>query len=401
VSAALRGGVFTGPTDDLSDLRALVDEIGERSFDARIGRRSLPDGVDHDAWRHLQDAGLTRLASTPDSGGGATEVALILRSLARHAVTVPLAETDVLACWLAGEAGLAVPETGLVTLALGEVSPAGELSAVPYAAAADAVVLALRDGDLLRVAAETGHDLSSLRLVGGGGAPRPPEQVRRISTSFARAAPNNGWGMTETNAIGAGITGPEYLDRPDTSGRAAPVLDLRVVGDDGEPLTPGEAGELQVCGSSVFVGYWNRPEDTEASFDGPWFRTGDVARIDDEGFVTIVDRIKDLIIRGGENIGCGQVEAALSTHPLVREVAVYAVPDERLGEEVGATVYGPAGLDPEELQEYLVGRIAPFAIPQYVTVTMVPLPRTATGKIFKRRIREEAIAEYRAAGILP
>jgi len=255
-------------------------------------------------------------------------------------------------------------------------------------------------GDLLRVAAETGHDLSSLRLVGGGGAPRPPEQVRRISTSFARAAPNNGWGMTETNAIGAGITGPEYLDRPDTSGRAAPVLDLRVVGDDGEPLTPGEAGELQVCGSSVFVGYWNRPEDTEASFDGPWFRTGDVARIDDEGFVTIVDRIKDLIIRGGENIGCGHVEAAILTHPLAREAAVYGVPDERLGEEVGATVYGAPGLDPDELQAYLADHLGRFQIPQYLTVTMIPLPRTATGKILKRRLRDEALRDLRAAGLL-
>jgi len=255
-------------------------------------------------------------------------------------------------------------------------------------------------GDLLRVAAETGHDLSSLRLVGGGGAPRPPEQVRRISTSFARAAPNNGWGMTETNAIGAGITGPEYLERPDTSGRAAAVLDLRVVGDDGEPLPPGESGELQVRGSSVFVGYWNRPEDTEASFDGPWFRTGDVARIDDDGFVTIVDRIKDLIIRGGENIGCGHVEAAILTHPLAREAAVYGVPDERLGEEVGATVYGAPGLDPDELQAYLADHLGRFQIPQYLTVTMIPLPRTATGKILKRQLRDEALRDLRAAGLL-
>ncbi len=255
-------------------------------------------------------------------------------------------------------------------------------------------------GDLLRVAAETGHDLSSLRLVGGGGAPRPPEQVRRISTSFAKAAPNNGWGMTETNAIGAGITGPEYLERPDTSGRSSAILDLRVVGEDGEPLSAGVPGELQVRGSSVFVGYWNRPEDTEASFDGPWFRTGDVARIDDEGFVTIVDRIKDLIIRGGENIGCGHVEAAILMHPLAREAAVYGIPDERLGEEVGATVYGAPGLDPDELQAFLADHLGRFEIPQYLTVTLVPLPRTATGKILKRRLRDEALRDLRAAGLL-
>ncbi len=254
--------------------------------------------------------------------------------------------------------------------------------------------------DLLEEAATSGRDLSSLRLVGGGGAPRPPEQVRRIGSSFDRAAPNNGWGMTETNAIGAGVTGGDYRDRPDVAGRSSAILDLRVVDDEGRVVPAGEPGELQVRGTSVFEEYWGHPEATAASFVDGWFRTGDVASIDDEGFVRIVDRIKDLIIRGGENIGCGQVEAALATHPNVREVAVYAVPDERLGEEVGATVFGPAGLDPEELQAYLVGRIADFAIPQYLTVTMVPLPRTATGKILKRQVQQEALADLRAAGLL-
>lgn len=254
--------------------------------------------------------------------------------------------------------------------------------------------------DLLAEASTSGRDLSSLRLVGGGGAPRPPEQVRRISSSFDRAAPNNGWGMTETNAIGAGVTGVDYVARPEVSGRPSVVLDLRVVDESGAALEPGEPGELQVRGSSVFTEYWGHPEATAAAFVDGWFRTGDVAVIEADGFVTIVDRIKDLIIRGGENIGCGQVEAALTEHPLVREVAVYGVPDERLGEEVGATVYGPAGLDPEELQDFLVGRVARFAIPRYLTVTMTPLARTATGKIFKRQVRAEALADLRAAGLL-
>ena len=255
-------------------------------------------------------------------------------------------------------------------------------------------------GDLLRVATETGHDLSSLRLVGGGGAPRPPSQVSAITSSFAKAAPNNGWGMTETNAIGAGITGGDYSDRPSTSGRVSAVLDLRVVDDDGNVLGVGERGELQVRGTSVFVGYWNQPDATADSFVDGWFRTGDVAYLDEDGFVFIVDRIKDLIIRGGENIGCGHVEAALLLHPLVREAAVYSVPDERLGEEVGATVFAAAGLDVDELLVFLEDHLGRFEIPSYLTAVMTPLPRTATGKIFKRQLQAEMLHDLRAAGVI-
>ncbi|MEN9628348.1 MAG: hypothetical protein RJA10_1575, partial [Pseudomonadota bacterium] len=217
-------------------------------------------------------------------------------------------------------------------------------------------------GDLVRVAQSGKHDLGTLLFVGGGGAARAPEQVRQIRASFAQAMPNIGWGMTETNAIGAGIGGEDYLARPASSGRCSQVLQLQVVGDDGQPLPPGERGELLVRGTSVFRGYWNRPDTQASAFIGDWFRTGDVALIDDEGYLFIVDRIKDLIIRGGENIGCGQVEAALLTHPDVSEAAVYAVPDERLGEEVGATVYGSPTLNPDALREYLADKLARFEV---------------------------------------
>ncbi|OYU73826.1 MAG: fatty acid--CoA ligase, partial [Burkholderiales bacterium PBB5] len=154
-------------------------------------------------------------------------------------------------------------------------------------------------GDMVRVAQAGGHDLSSLLVLGGGGAPRPPEQVRQIKASFTNALPNIGWGMTETNAIGAGVGGEDYLNRPASSGRCSQVLQLKVVGDDGQALPAGERGELLVRGTSVFAGYWNRPDTNAQSFtDGDWFRTGDVAYLDDEGFLFIVDRIKDLIIRG-------------------------------------------------------------------------------------------------------
>jgi long-chain acyl-CoA synthetase len=252
-------------------------------------------------------------------------------------------------------------------------------------------------GDLVRIARDSQHDLSSLLTVGGGGAPRAPEQVRQIDAAFAQALPNTGWGMTETNGIGTGIGGFDYLEHPASSGRCSAVLELKVVDEQFNALPAGERGELLIRGTSLFRGYWNRPEaNTEAFVDG-WFRTGDVAYIDTDGYLYIVDRIKDLIIRGGENIGCGQVEAALLMHPDVLEAAVYAVPDERLGEEVGATLHARPTLDVEALKEFLADHLAKFEIPRYFRLSPVPLPRTASGKILKRELRDEAVRTLRAA----
>lgn len=247
--------------------------------------------------------------------------------------------------------------------------------------------------DLVRVARTTNHDLSTLRTVGGGGAARAPEQVRQIDEAIETAVPNTGWGMTETNAIGAGISGKDYLDHPASSGRCPAVMQLRIVDDAGVTLPAGERGELLVRGAAMFREYWNRPDATaDSHVDGDWFRTGDVAQLDDEGYLYIVDRIKDLIIRGGENIGCGAVEFALLLHPKVHEAAVYAVPDERLGEEVGATVHGDADLDVDELRTFLGDHLARFEVPRYITVSPEPLPRTASGKILKRELRDKAAA---------
>ncbi len=254
------------------------------------------------------------------------------------------------------------------------------------------VAPAAMTGDLVAVAKAKRHDLSSLISVGGGGAPRAPEQVRQIGASFGGAMPNTGWGMTETNAIGTGIGGPDYLTRPASSGRCSLVLDIKIVDEAGITVTQGQRGELLVRGASVFTGYWNLPEVNARAFEDGWFRTGDVALLDDEGFLFIVDRIKDLIIRGGENIGCGQVEAALLLHPDVAEAAVYAVPDARLGEEVGATVHGSASLDVEALRAFVSGHLARFEVPRYILKSSAPLPRTPSGKIHKRQIRAEALA---------
>ena len=188
----LRGGVFADGTDELTDLRRLADEIGGRSFEARIGQRTLPDNLDRTAWRHLEEAGLTRLLSTHDSGAGPREAAVVLRALARHAVTVPLAETDVLACWLAAVAGIDVPPTGPLTVAVGATRRSGgrlvaEVAAVPYAADSTAVVLALRDGDRLVVASCDPAGLSISSGHNAGGEPRDTVTVDADYADFAAA----------------------------------------------------------------------------------------------------------------------------------------------------------------------------------------------------------------------
>jgi len=250
-------------------------------------------------------------------------------------------------------------------------------------------------GDLVQEARRTNRDLSTLMSVGGGGAPRAPEQVKNIDDAFEQAMPGTGWGMTETNAIGTGIGGQDYLDRPASSGRCSPVLELKVINEAGSELPANERGELLVRGASVFQGYWNRPDaNAEVFIDDDWMKTGDVAYLDDEGFLFIVDRIKDLVIRGGENIGCGEVEAALLEHPLILEASVYAVPDERLGEEVGATFYSEDALAEDELREFLRTKLSRFQIPRYIWSNDEPLPRTASGKILKRQLRDEASERF-------
>ncbi len=255
------------------------------------------------------------------------------------------------------------------------------------------VAPAAMTGDLVNASIGSNYDLSSLQVVGGGGAPRAPEQVKNIAGSFQNALPNTGWGMTETNAIGTGIGGLDYVDHPASSGRVSAVLDLRVLDENGNALPAGERGELQIRGVSIIQGYWDRDEANAETFDGDWLRTGDVAYLDDEGYLYIVDRIKDLVIRGGENIGCAEVEAGLLEHPLVLEASVYAVPDERLGEEVGTTIYCEDAIEEEALRSFLAEHIARFKIPRYITMASEPLPRIASGKINKRAIREQFVAQ--------
>ena len=246
-------------------------------------------------------------------------------------------------------------------------------------------------GDVVVASATTQRDISSLHVLGGGGAPRAPEQVRAIDAIADQLMPATGWGMTETNAIGAGIAGIDYLTHPASAGLHSAVMSLRIVADNGNECQIGNSGELQIRGTSLFKEYWNNPTATAAAFDGDWFRTGDAAVFNADGFLHIVDRIKDIIIRGGENIGCGSVEAALAEHPNILEASVYSIPDERLGEEVGATIYTTKVLDDQELRAFLASRLAHFEIPRHVSQRSDPLPRIASGKIAKRQLRTDAI----------
>lgn len=249
-------------------------------------------------------------------------------------------------------------------------------------------------GDLVAFSRQTGRKFSTLITIGGGGASRAPEQVRAIDAVFEKAFPGTGWGMTETNAIGVGIAAADYLRKPESSGRVSAVLDIRVVDENNKPVPTGQRGELQIRGASIMRGYYNNPKANAENFvDGDWFKTGDVAIIDEEGFVFIVDRIKDLVIRGGENIGCGAVEYALQEHPAVQEACVYGVPDQRLGEEVAATLYVNAPVSEADLRAFLESRLAKFQIPRYFRFETEPLPRGATGKILKKDLRAQAAKE--------
>ncbi|MAI41048.1 MAG: fatty acid--CoA ligase [Gammaproteobacteria bacterium] len=248
---------------------------------------------------------------------------------------------------------------------------------------------ATMSGDLVDAAKVSGRDLSSLQSVGGGGAPRSPNQVRDIAATFNNAMPSTGWGMTETNSVGTGIGGEDYLQHPNSVGVCHAALEMRVVKDE-KVLQAGETGELQIKGASIIEGYWEQPEATKKAFDGEWLRTGDIGYIDTQGYVYIIDRIKDLVIRGGENIGSAEVESALNEHADVIEASVYAVPDERYGEEVGVTIYSQGSPDPEELRDFLKERIAQFKIPRYIEITNTSLPRLASGKINKRDLRIKA-----------
>ncbi len=241
--------------------------------------------------------------------------------------------------------------------------------------------------DLLEQPRFREFDTSSLSAVGGGGAPAPPRLVERVEHSFERGRPSLGYGMTETNAYGPGNYGDDYVAHPTSTGRVPTiVMDAQVRDARGREVPLGERGEIWLNGPTLFRGYWNKPEATESTLEDGWLRTGDLGRLDAEGFLYIEDRAKDMIIRAGENVYCAEVEAAIYEHPGVYEAAAFGLPHERLGEEVACVIRlkDGASLSVEDLHAHLSSRLANFKIPTRVALTDEALPRNPAGKLLKR-----------------
>ncbi|WP_153504853.1 class I adenylate-forming enzyme family protein [Cumulibacter manganitolerans] len=228
------------------------------------------------------------------------------------------------------------------------------------------------------------YDMSGVRWVGYGGAPIAPALVHQLREAFPKAGLKNGFGMTESASLMTVLPDEYAADHADSVGFACPVVDLAVDQPDEDGV-----GELLARGPNITSGYWNKPDATLDAFDGDWLHTGDLARIDDDGFVYIVDRAKDMINRGGENVYCVEVENALAAIPGIAESAVIAVPDEVMGEKVGAVIVPAPGatLDPAEIADSLRGTLADFKIPQYIHIAGEPLPRNPGGKVLKPGLR--------------
>jgi long-chain acyl-CoA synthetase len=237
------------------------------------------------------------------------------------------------------------------------------------------------------------RDTSTLAGMGGGGAPLQPDLVDKIDKSLAGGAPSTGYGLTETHGIVTANSGSLYVAKPASCGRVVPTLEAKLVDENDNEVPPGQPGELCVRGAIVIKGYLNRPEATADSIRDGWFHTGDIATIDDDGFVFIVDRIKDMVLRGGENVYCSEVESAIYELDGVAEAAVFGVPDDRLGEIVGAAiVLSPgASLTEDELLAALGEHLAKFKIPERVWFLNDSLPRNANGKFVKRELKESLL----------
>jgi len=235
------------------------------------------------------------------------------------------------------------------------------------------------------------YDLSSIESVAYGGAPAAPELVKLIKSRFPAAAPSQGWGMTETSATAVSNTAEDYERKPSSTGVCAATGEAKIVDPDGKVLGPNEVGELWYKGPIVVRGYWENPKATAETFFNGWVRTGDLAKIDEEGFIYIVDRAKDMLIRGGENIYCVEVENALYDHPAVMDAAVIGKPHQTLGEEPLAVVHLKPGMaaNVAELRHHVAQKLAAFKVPVDVIFWPETLPRNANGKIMKKELKKQ------------
>ena len=240
------------------------------------------------------------------------------------------------------------------------------------------------------------RDISSLESYGYGGAAAAPELTQKFAKLLPHIPPGQGYGATETSSVSTANSAEDYMNRPDSVGLAVPVVDLKVVDTDGNEVPRGQPGELWIRGPNVVKGYWNNPEASAKSFTDGWYHTGDIVRMDEEGFVFILDRAKDMLIRGGENIYCVEIEDALLSHPAVIDAAVVGLPHRILGEEVGAVVQLKTGEHATEdhLIEH-VGKLLPkHKTPVRIDVRREEFPRNASGKTLKPKLREEMLASH-------
>ncbi len=245
--------------------------------------------------------------------------------------------------------------------------------------------------DFFELAKSTGADISSLCSLGSGGSASPPKVLRLADDVLGSPYFGGGYGMTESNAVCASATGDAYRAKPGCSGIVAPIVDVESRDENGNVVPAGEPGELWIKSITCISEYLNNPEATAKTFADGWMATGDIGYVDDDGFIFIVDRAKDMVIRGGENIACGEVEGCLVDHPAVQDVAVFGIPHERLGEELAVVVQPKPGtaIDSEEVQAWVKDRLASFKVPSQVFISAEPLPRNVTGKLLKRNIREQ------------
>jgi long-chain acyl-CoA synthetase len=245
---------------------------------------------------------------------------------------------------------------------------------------------------LIEHPARANYDLSSLESVAYGGAPSAPELVRKLKETFPKSMSGNGWGMTETCATVTSNGAEDYMNRPDSCGPPVPVSELQIRDPaDGVTVLPvGQVGELWSNGPQVVKGYWNKPEATAQTFVDGWVRTGDLAKLDEEGFCFIIDRAKDMLIRGGENIYCIEVENVLYDHPAVMDAALVGIPHRTLGEEPAAVVTLKPGAHAteDELRAHVAERLAAFKVPVRVKFWHEVLPRNPQGKILKNELKK-------------
>lgn len=240
-----------------------------------------------------------------------------------------------------------------------------------------------------RLAERPGVDVSSVDSAGYGGAAAAPVLAAAVRMAFPNAYPGQGYGATETSSLAAANSHEDMMAKPDSVGIATPCCDVRIVDADGCDVKRGEPGELWVRGPQVVVGYWNKPQETEAAFGGGWYRTGDIVTMDEEGFIYVKDRIKDMLIRGGENIYCAEIESVIGEHEGVAECAVFGIPERVLGEVVAVVVRARPGaqLDVDAVRAHARARLPAHKVPVAVEIADAPLPRNAAGKVLKRELR--------------